>query len=113
MSRMSKRHNAPTTEAVCRNVRCSDSKRGETDDELVARLLSEACETLEQVSASVAELNNKLDSMQRRIETGELRRQVEAEMRRWLAKDDDFATKVRAYERSRSKLRSAYRDLAK
>lgn len=60
-----------------------------SENELIDRLLSEALETLKQVTAAVGELNRELVTIERRIENGELRREAEAEMRQWLAENPE------------------------
>src|SRR5690606_26617596 len=56
-----------------------------TEEELINQLLTEAHTTLKQITVIVDEINSKLASLQRRIECGEIRRDVEAETLRWLA----------------------------
>lgn len=92
---MSKRRDAPKTEPVCPIARFAEAERGAVEDILIAWLLTEGCAMLEQASASVGELNRQLDSVQRQIETGELRRQVEAETREWLADNRDVLIEFR------------------
>lgn len=59
------------------------------EDELVDLLLSEALETLKKVTAAVGELNRELETVERRVEKGKLRREAEAEMRQWLAENPE------------------------
>ena len=60
--------------------------------ELAEQLLTDTLEALKQITASVGELNRKLECLERRIESGELRGEAEAEMRQWLAANPEAVT---------------------
>lgn len=96
---MSKRQKVPATEIVRRALDAYTDTKPEVvnEDELVDRLLTEAFETLEQVSTTVDVLNHQLASVQQRIESGEIRRQVETEMRQWIAENPKA---VRAFQKT-------------
>jgi DNA repair ATPase RecN len=83
---LSKRQKVPATEIVRRALDAyTEAKPGAaSEDELVDRLLTEAFEMIEQVTATLGDLNRKIDTVQRRIDSGEIRRQAETEMHRWL-----------------------------
>jgi len=55
------------------------------EDELADRLLTDALQTLKAVTETVGKLNQKLEAIDERIESGAIRREAEAEMRQWLA----------------------------
>lgn len=83
---LSKRQKVPATEIVRRALDAyTEPKPGAArEDELVDRLLTEAFEMIDQVAGILGDLNRKIDAVQRRIDSGAIRREAETEMHRWL-----------------------------
>ena len=101
---LSKRHGVPATEIVRRAL---DDYTGEVSDArgeaaTVDHLLSDALAMIEQVTATLAELNRKLDNTQQRIDSGAIRQQAHAEMRQWLDANPEAARQFQRFLTARS-----------
>lgn len=96
---LSDRQKVSESEIVCRALDAYTGVESATisEDELVELLLIEMFETIEHETGVLSDLNHKMDITQRRIDDGEIRREAESDMHRWLGANPGAVAEFRKY----------------